>query len=459
MRTASLLGILGIVLALAGCAAEAGGFSRAEGRVTDTGGAQPQSLGGAGTAAATTSVRASAVTAGGSLELVGEAEVMADTRYSIELPAHQEGLVLQAVDASGEVLAGAILDASGAVGETVHVTPMDSESSLEAAVYVAMIAQGASATEVSTVDLRARITSELALAVRMADDRGEDVSAAIDALALAVLAAQRTEVAMYAQAGVRVSQADLFAAEVSASTSLSSALHGGASASSSYDVFFAALAEAASELRVTAEEQARAEAAASASFRAVVRARLSSESSASIRDAAILAAASLEARVHERALASVLAAGDASAELEARAASATAELRARIGAASTVSAAGSAYAELAIALRGDADVRGSILGTYLGVDLVSALTVQPAVEASATAAAQLDAALDAAMQASLSGSGSIDTRMLAMQIAAAYGQHAEAIAAQRATLGTLASDARLECAIDLLVLADGSFRS
>lgn len=461
MRISSLLVSIATGLVLAGCAMDpdGGAPSRAEGRITDMGGVQAQSFGGAGTVDASTSVRASAVVAGGSLELLAEADVQADASYAIELPPNRRAVILQAVDASGEVLAAAILDHSGAPGERVLVTPMDSESSLEAAVYVAMIAEGASASEVSTVDLRARVTSELALAVRMARDRGEDVSAAVRALAIAVRAAQETEVEMYARAGVRVSQSELFEAELSASTELSAALHAGASASASYDAFFQALADAAAELRVTAEQQARAEAAASASFRATVRARISAESSAHIRETALLAAASLEARLSERAVVHLLAAGEAGASVQASATSAATELRASIRAATTASAAVEAYARFAAEVRGETQVNGSILGTYLGVDLVTGASVQTVVTASATAAAQLDTALDAAAQAALTTSGQIDTRALATSVAGAFETYFDAVASQRAALTAIGSESSAECAIGLLIVADGSFRS
>lgn len=460
INSASFL-TLSVALCLAGCLNETdgGGTARVEGRITDAGGAQARSFGGEGTASAATLVRASAVAADGSLELLAEAQVNADATYALELPANEHGVVVEAVSASGEVLASAILESTGGPGERAIVTPIDSESSLEAAVYVQMIARGAAPGEANPIDLRARITSELALAVRIAHDRGDDVSAVVVALADAVRAAQETEVAMYGRAGTSISQADLFALEVSASAELSAELHGGASADAAYDAFFEALASAAAEAGATAEEQARAEAAASASFRASIEARLSAEGTAPMREAALLAAASIEARAQERATLRLMALGEAGADVRSRTAEAAADVRASISAAATADAAASAYAEFAAEIRGEAGVEGSILGAYLGVDLVTGASAQAAVEASATAAAQLDAAIDVAVAASIAASGAVDTRALAADVAAAYGAYFDAVAAQQATLAATSDEVRARTAVELLIVADGGFRS
>ncbi len=455
MRGSSFLAICA-AFTVASCGSDAEtGSARVEGRVTDAQGAQTRSFGGMGTTTATTAVRASAVLSGGALELLGEAEIESNASYSLELPAEQRGVILQAVDASGEVLAAAILESSGAEGETVFATPIDSESSLEAAVYLEMLAQGAS--HANTVDLRARITSELALAVRIAHDNGEDVSDIVATLATGVRAAQEAEIAMYARAGVNTTQADLLAAELAASTQLSFALHGGASPAAAYDTFFEALVTAATHLGVDAEQQGRAEAVASASFRASIEARIAADTHAMIREAALLAAASLEARAQEQATLQVLAAGNAASDVQASALTAAAELRGSIGTAVTLAAAADAYARFGGELRGESQVMGSVLGDYLALDLVTAVSAEIAVDASATAAANLDAAIDAAITASLGAGGAIDARALANAIVSAYGAYFDAVAAQAVTFEALSDDVHARTAVGVLLVADGSF--
>ena len=254
---------------------DGGGTATVEGRVTDEEGYQPQRLGGEGSVSATASVRVSAIAPGGALEALAEAEVSADGSYAVDVPADQERLVVEALDEAGAVVAAAILEASGAAGETTTCTPMDSESSLEARVLVEMIDAGAPVDEVNPVDLRARITSRLAGAVAARERAGADVEAAVRALAEAVRAAQLAELRAYADMGLTTSQAALFEAELAASQALSATLHDGSkSATDAYDAFFAALDEAAADAGAEAEERARAESCAGMSFRATAEARL-----------------------------------------------------------------------------------------------------------------------------------------------------------------------------------------
>src|SRR5688572_16407917 len=103
------------------------------GRVTDQEGTQRQGisrafaengLGGSGSVSSASKVRASSVGSGGTLTLVGEADISAQGSYTVEVPSGQQRLVLQAVDASGAVVASALLDASGEAGDSTAAPPM-----------------------------------------------------------------------------------------------------------------------------------------------------------------------------------------------------------------------------------------------------------------------------------------------------------------------------------------------
>ena len=139
--TGALVGLMALGLAACG-----GSDAKVRGRVSDEVGTQAQGqvraqggLGGSGTVAAASQVRVSSVGPGGTLEAQGEAEVQAGGTYELSVPAGEERLVLQALDTSGKVMASALLETSGEAGETAVAPPMDSESSLEAEVFLQMV--------------------------------------------------------------------------------------------------------------------------------------------------------------------------------------------------------------------------------------------------------------------------------------------------------------------------------
>lgn len=470
MRHAYFLTIL-ICLALSGCAqpmgtdcaadpdaAECQGDSTVEGRVTDADGAQTRSFGGEGTVSAATRVEASAIASDGSLALLADAELQADGSYTLEVPASRDRLFLAAVDGSGEVLASAILERSAPPGERAEATPMDSESSLEAEVLVQMIAEGTAPAEANYADLRARITTEMAIAVRIAEARGEDTSVAVRAMAEATMAAQRAEIEAYANMGITVTQAELYQAELSASQSLSAALHAGSDGESAYAAFLAEIEAAAESQGADDEGRARSEGCASLAFRATIEARLSAEADGAIAESALLSAAALEARAQAQATEAILTAGAAGGEVMSMGQDAAAELRAEVRGSANAAAAASAYAAFAASVRGDADVSGSVLGSYVGVDLTTEAAVSAAVSASAEAAASLDTSLQAAIDASLSASGSIDTNALAADIVTAYSVYFDAVEAGTTGLAAASGEANASVAASLLIVADGSFR-
>ncbi|HZI03474.1 MAG TPA: hypothetical protein VEZ71_05600, partial [Archangium sp.] len=136
MKTTTLRNLWAAVVVL-GLGTGCGNTVQVKGRVTDGEGTQPQAvvagaapLGGSGTVAAATQVRASTVGTDGKLTVVAEGKLEAQGRYTLEVPAGEERLVLEAVDASGQVVASALLEAA-AEGKDAVAPPMDSETSLE----------------------------------------------------------------------------------------------------------------------------------------------------------------------------------------------------------------------------------------------------------------------------------------------------------------------------------------
>ena len=329
------------------------GTVQVKGRVTDADGTQGQAaglrameLGGSGSVAATARVRASTVGSGGTLTTVAEAQVEAQGRYTLEVPTGEERLVLQALNASGQVLVSALLDTAGEADSTT-APPMDGESTLEAEVFTQMVADGASATSVDTVDVRARINTQMAVAARQGASSTDALRARVKALAEAVRAAQQSELEMYARAGVQTTQDKLFQQELAASAALNVALDAGGASAEAYETFLGGLAAAAEQQGAQAPQQAQGERAAGASFRATLDARLSAQDAQPLVDAAARGSASLEARASGAALQALISGTGAVDAATQKAASAAGSLRAQVSASATAAADGSEWLSVA----------------------------------------------------------------------------------------------------------------
>ncbi|HRI53551.1 MAG TPA: hypothetical protein PLW65_25580, partial [Pseudomonadota bacterium] len=284
------------------CGGGTSGMATLKGRVSDGAGSQPQSLrilsgslGGSGSASAVVKVRVSQLNANGTLSVMAEAQVKVDGRYELAVPPGQKRLICEGLDAAGNVMVSAIVETTGSAGQTMTVTPMDTESSVEAAVLTKMAASGVAVAECNAVDLRERINQNVAVAVKAA----ADADAKIKALAEATAAAQRAQVMAYASVGVTTSQSALFDAQLEAAVKLNAALDASAAAATAdkaYADFAADLNAMAKTLDASAKKHARAAACASVAFRATVQARLQAGGTADVvADAALRAAASVEA--------------------------------------------------------------------------------------------------------------------------------------------------------------------
>lgn len=435
--------------------------ARISGKVTDAEGTQQPvragKFGGSGTVSATTSVRVSQLAAGGQLTAVADAQVTADGSYTVEVPEGLTHLIVQAVSEGGDVVAQAIVESSGTAGATQTAPPMDSETSVEAAVLIEMVAQGVSVAQANAVDLRARINAEMAAEVRATASSAADASAQVRALAQATASAQRARIEWYSRQGVQTTQSALFEAQLEAAARLNLALHqGGSAATNAYAEFLAAM-DAAEEAE-GADEQTRAEGEsnASAAFRATLELRLSaSAEDEALLEASARAAASLEARASTLAVEAILAAGGAATGVQTAAATAGAQLRASVSTATSASAAAAAFASYQTAISGDASVEGSILGNYLGVNATTAVTADAAVDAAVSASAELGASLDAALGVLLNLTGTVDFEAVADATCDAYADYRAAVEAQATALSTFG--ARAEPAVDVLVIAHASY--
>lgn len=450
------IGLLGALVALmtAACGEDT---VQVKGRVTNGAGQQEQGLGdgapvlgGEGTVAAASKVQASSVGSGGRLDMLAEADVEANGNYTLELPPGSERVVIAAVDSSGKVVASALLDA--AVEGERTAPPMTSESSLEAEVFVRMVMDGASVEAVDTVDLRSRINTEVAEAVKA--EASAEAQKSVAALAAAVRAAQEAEVKAYAEAGATISQQALFQASLEASAALDAALDAGSrSAADAYADFFAALRAATPEL--DEKEEAEGERAASAAFRATVEARLSSGSNASTADAAVRAAASLEARAATVAVDAILRAASATDATLTRARAAATALHASLSSAASASAAAQAWATYSASLATSSNVSTTVLGTHLGVNSSNQAALQGSINAAAQAGATLNSSLGIAMEL-IGLTGAVNTTVLAESVVRAFDTYHTAVRAQAQSLATFGANAAP--AVELLIIAEGSFQ-
>lgn len=462
MRHLRSLGFLVLSTALVtGCGAPQAEGVTVRGRTSDELGAQKQGLGGesfggSGSASAVTRVEVSRLNAEGKLEVVGTAQVEGGRYEVVASSVGEQKFVVKALDAANTVRESVIVEAS-AEADAVTASPMSTETSVEAQVFAEVVASGVSVAEANAIDLRARINAKTAEAVKSSTD----VAARIKALAESVAAAQRAQVKAYAEAGVTVTQAELFEAQLSAATKLNVALDTAAdqaAAEKAYETFVAEVQGAAEQKAGDAEKASRGERAASIAFRATVKARIQANGSTldPVADAAVRHAAGLEARaVTEASEATLTAGGAAQAQVDALK-NAGATLRSSLAASTSVSATAQAYAAYRASVVGSTGVNGSLLGNYLGVNAATSSSLQPSVNASAAAATQLDATLNTAVNTSLKSTEAVNFETFAASIVSALKTFDAAVQANTVNLTGFGSKA--DVALELMTQVDGSLR-
>lgn len=441
---------LSITLALAmGCNPDTGDYnydSTVQGRVDDGAGQQSRSLGGSGTVEAASTVTLSTVNEDGSLTLISEAEVDSSGSYSLDAPSGEDRMLLEALNAEGEVISSAILEATAeGEGGTVTATPMDSESSVEAQTFLEMMASGASKEDINVVDLRGRIDSELATAVKNSDDTEGDLVA----LAEATWAAQTSEALAYEDQGINLTQSQMFDLELEASQELSEALDAGQNTQVAYDNFFSAIAALHGGQGADSEAQAEAETQASLSMRLVLSDRLSSDSEQTL-EAAAVHAGELEAWTTATFVESMFSVADVVDQVEEEAEDAAVELTEDAEASSSIEATVGAYASFSQDMVG---VLEDVLVTNLITELSYDLLLDAAVDAQGDFIREVTSEVRGALSTDGFGQGEADK--VAEAVADARASYFAALESM-SELSPL-SDADSELVVDIIITADGSF--
>jgi len=448
--------MLVLAAALAGCNPP----STLRGKISDQNGTQQQGLsdtgglGGSGTVSAATQVRLMQIGADGTLtQLAGTStvEVSASGEWTATVPGGDR-IIVQALDAQGNVVASGVVENVQPGGETYVAAPLDTETSVEASVLVQMIRRGSEPSMANAVDVRARINTQVAAAVKAS----QDSDAKIQALADAMIAAQRTQDESYRQSGANVTQQAIYSAEIDAAAKLSAALDRGDAAATAYTTFFAELQAARASAGANVQQQAKAESCGSSAFRATLQARLSASGSTDpVVDASIRQAAALEAAASAAAVEATLRAAGAADATVTAAANAAATLRASLSAATSAAASAQAMAAYQASIQGNASMSGSVLGSFLELTLATQLTADAALAASASASATMDAALRTTFEAALSTAGTVNFTALAGSVVSSYTAYEAAVRAQASALAVFGTKAN--AALDVMVVASGSY--
>ncbi|HEY8209688.1 MAG TPA: hypothetical protein VIG99_19510 [Myxococcaceae bacterium] len=451
-----LLSAIAVAASLAGCDQ----YSTLRGKVSDQQGTQQQGLsdtgglGGSGTVSAATEVRLMQIGTDGTLSKIQYSDTVklsASGEYSIRFPGG-ERILIQALDAQGNVVASGMYENVQPSGLTYVAAPLDTESSVEASVLVQMIRRGSTPAQANSVDVRARINSQVAAAVKASSDP----DAKVQALAEAIISAQRTQDESYEQAGLTVDHEALFAAEQSAAANLGVKLDHGDNATETYGLFFSELLAARAAAGISEQQQAKAETCGSSAFRATLAARLQATAATDpVIDASFRQASALEAVASSSAVTAILhAAGAADATVNA-ATSAAAVLRAAVTASTSATTSAQAWLAYQSSIQGNGTVQGSILGTYMGVNAGTAITADAALTASTLALVTLNSTLGNTFDTALSATGTVNFTSLGSSVVSAYATYEAAVRAQSAALAVFGTKATP--AIDVMVVTSGSF--
>jgi hypothetical protein len=409
-----------------------------KGQVTDDNGAQARSLlAGQGTVAAAATAQLCTVADDGSLTVVGSAAVQADGSYSIESDTVGETkMIVQIIDANSAVVGSVILDQGLTADETATASPVTSETSVEAEVFV-RIAASAEATvdDIDTCDLKARIDASLAVAVATS----ADIEGDLDAVAQATASAQAAFFAELGTTAQTTFNASLQAA-ISLSSSLDAAATNAAQSETAYQAYLEDLIFVYAGQGFDEAEQADAQTTASISFQLTANA----QASATVAEQATLQAQAYQALTLGIAASATLeAAAAADAAIDAAAAAGT-QLSAQLSEAANTSASANAYASFEASI---VSGNSSVLSVATGADFEGAIALQQA--AIDTAFATFDAALNAASTASAEAT--------AQAVVAAYAALDASVSAAVSTALVLSGQATADASASIFVSTEASF--
>ena len=436
--------------ALTGSVTDESGVS---GEADDTGSAA-QGYGGRGTVSASTRVQLVLVKDDGSLEVLAESTLAANASYSLRSTETSGVLLVQSLDAQGTVLARALVTKSVVAGQTVAAQPLTSQSSVEAAVFLELVAQGHRPGDIDRAMLRTRLDERVAIAVRSAGS-GDAVQAQVKAVAMAAWSAQQTQREAWARASVDVNAR--VQAELDALATYDAALQANLSAQ----------AQATADFQNTLQQvefdgvsdvsvMATTESTVSATSRRVLG-EASVAASASVQAAWAHAVAQREAMFSAAAMVRVMTDAQVSAERLNDLQMLNAQLMASVKASADVAALSTAFSAWRVGIRGVATAQDEgmgLMGFLLQVQAtLYATAVTQTAELAATLSANFQAAVDAAQ-----GSNRFDFDALANASLDLREQfRADTDAKVRGTIVGM-TDAQASLVVRALVTTEGSFR-
>lgn len=239
-----------------------------QGSIEDQGTQRSRSAGSVDLSSATM-VQAWTVTDDGESEMAGESELDVSGSFSIQTSADAEDSdlsVIHALDASGTIIASAIVEEAGTDADSVFNTRIDVESTIEAWAFLDRVEAEGDAAAANYADIRSRIDAGLAASVYLATGEGDGAMAALNA---SLSAAASAALQSHQDSGFDGDQSDLYTIMAAASQSLDASISASGSPEdieAAYADFFASVDAALDAEGIDAEDRYSAEAAAALAF-------------------------------------------------------------------------------------------------------------------------------------------------------------------------------------------------
>jgi hypothetical protein len=402
-----------------------------------------------GAATLIATIQVSALGAQGAMTILGETQSNALGEWTLVIPANHKQTVAHAIDASGHLLGGVIVQTTGLAGDRATVAPVTLETSIEAAVLLAMSAEGLDVSDINTIDLSTRVDASLAERIAASADKVQRIRD----VAAAVVAAQRTKLAAMLNARTQVTAESWYDRELGAALVLNTAKYEGSYNEAAVAAFFKAI----DALDVMSPStRASVEASASIAWRKTLQARIEGTSDG-VLDAGIGSAAKLEARALVIAVNAALTADGAPERSRQKAQAAGQVLLSRLAAYASASESEEAFLQFQEALTGRSDVMTSVFGLLLDVSDQTTNLALASIAASTFALDSMESALDDSIYATISGTlGAINFEAQSAATVSARANFEAAVLLLSNT--TLASFANRTSAVAVLLLSEGAFR-
>jgi hypothetical protein len=368
--------------------------------------------------------------------------VSANGAYTLNVPANAGPTLIQALDAKGNAVVSALLEDPIVAGVPAKIQPMTTQSSVQAAIVLAMAKAGTAVSSIDLAALRAMIDPTTAQVVHdHAADVASQATADIAALGVATLAAQASLQASLKAAGVNLTtfQAD----ELTAANTLTAALDANYGAATEAEATFtASLLELETKLGLDAAAEAKATTNATASAIAAINA---SSTSVDLTDAFQVTLGKLESVTATAAISAAFTSADASSNVMAQVQSADANLTSQVASATTAASVTSAFATWRAALHGTSASADGLLGTMLGDTITTDAGYASTMSAILALQPTLQAALTSSVAASESSAHVINPTTLAGLVSNAFATYDSGVqtAVSSSTVTLAATDSTL----------------